>query len=109
MSQLLTGQLPVSVFARIQGLELSVVDCGVAEMAGAARSLLIRRKIAHGTRNARVGQAMSVDHAHAAIRAGMEIGDTLRGNLVAWPASASARTKARRWCCRASPTRPCAT
>jgi nicotinate-nucleotide--dimethylbenzimidazole phosphoribosyltransferase len=44
---------------------------------------LIRRKIAHGTRNARVGLAMSVDHAHAAIRAGMEIGDTLRGNLVA--------------------------
>ena len=30
VSQLLTGQLPVSVFARIQGLELSVVDCGVA-------------------------------------------------------------------------------
>ena len=27
--------------------------------------------------------AMSVDQAHAAIRAGMEIGDTLRGNLVA--------------------------
>ena len=80
--QLLTSQLPVAVFARIQGLELSVVDCGVAEMV-APHDRLIRRKIAHGTRNARVGQAMSVDHAHAAIRAGMEIGDTLRGNLVA--------------------------
>ena len=41
------------------------------------------RKIAHGTRNARVGAAMSVDQAQAAIRAGMEIGDTLRGNLLA--------------------------
>ena len=80
--QLLTGQLPVSVFARIQGLELSVVDCGVADMV-APHDHLIRRKIAHGTRNARVGPAMTVDQAHAAIRAGMEIGDTLRGNLVA--------------------------
>jgi nicotinate-nucleotide--dimethylbenzimidazole phosphoribosyltransferase len=59
-----------------------VVDCGVAEMV-APHDRLIRRKIAHGTRNSRVGLAMSVDHAHAAIRAGMEIGDTLRGNLVA--------------------------
>ena len=82
VAQLLTGQLPVSVFARIQGLELSVVDCGVAEMV-APHDRLIRRKIAHGTRNSRVGLAMSVDQAHAAIRAGMEIGDTLRGNLVA--------------------------
>ena len=82
VAQLLSGQLPVSVFARIQGLELSVVDCGVAEMV-APHDRLIRRKIAHGTRNSRVGLAMSVDQAHAAIRAGMEIGDTLRGNLVA--------------------------
>ncbi|KAB2873030.1 MAG: nicotinate-nucleotide--dimethylbenzimidazole phosphoribosyltransferase [Ideonella sp.] len=82
VAQLLTGQLPVSVFARIQGLELSVVDCGVAEMV-APHDRLIRRKIAHGTRNSRVGPAMAVDQAHAAIRAGMEIGDTLRGNLVA--------------------------
>ncbi len=80
--QLLTGQLPVSVFARIQGLELSVVDCGVADVV-TPHDHLIRRKIAHGTRNARVGPAMTVDQAHAAIRAGMEIGDTLRGNLVA--------------------------
>ncbi len=80
--QLLTGQLPVAVFARIQGLELSVVDCGVADMVS-PHDRLIRRKIAHGTRNARVEPAMSVDQAHAAIRAGMEIGDTLRGNLVA--------------------------
>jgi nicotinate-nucleotide--dimethylbenzimidazole phosphoribosyltransferase len=34
------------------------------------------RKIAHGTRNARVGMAMTLDQAHAAIRAGMEIGDS---------------------------------
>jgi nicotinate-nucleotide--dimethylbenzimidazole phosphoribosyltransferase len=41
---------------------------------------LLLRKIAHGTRNARVAQAMSMEQAHAAMRAGMEIGDKLRGN-----------------------------
>lgn len=79
---LLTSQLPVSVFARIQGLELSVVDCGVAE-AVTPHARLLARKIAHGTRNARVTSAMSLDQAHAAIRAGMEIGDALPGNVVA--------------------------
>ncbi|MFN0186767.1 MAG: nicotinate-nucleotide--dimethylbenzimidazole phosphoribosyltransferase [Aquabacterium sp.] len=82
VQQLLTGQLPLSVFARIQGMELSVVDCGVAKVL-APHEHLQQRKIAHGTRNARVGPAMSVEQAHAAIRAGMEIGDSLRGNLVA--------------------------
>lgn len=80
--RLLTSQLPVSVFARIQGLEMSVVDCGVAE-AVAPHPKLLARKIAHGTRNARVTAAMSLDQAHAAIRAGMEFGDALPGNVVA--------------------------
>jgi nicotinate-nucleotide--dimethylbenzimidazole phosphoribosyltransferase len=80
--QLLTAQLPVSVFARIQGMDLTVVDAGVAERLPPHDRLLMR-KIAHGTRNARVSVAMSVDQAHAAIRAGMEIGDTLRGNTIA--------------------------
>jgi len=70
------------VFAQQLGLALSVVDCGVAsQLPGHER--LMQRKIAHGTRNARMGPAMSLEQAHAAIRAGMEIGDTLRGNLVA--------------------------
>jgi nicotinate-nucleotide--dimethylbenzimidazole phosphoribosyltransferase len=38
------------------------------------------RKIAHGTRNCRVTAAMSLEQAHAGMRAGMEIGDKLRGN-----------------------------
>jgi len=80
--QLLTSQLPVAVFARIQGLELSVVDCGIAESVN-PHARLLARKIAHGTRNARVTAAMSVDQAHAAIRAGMEIADSLVGNAVA--------------------------
>ncbi|MES2993569.1 MAG: nicotinate-nucleotide--dimethylbenzimidazole phosphoribosyltransferase [Pseudomonadota bacterium] len=79
--QLLTSQLPVAVFARIQGLELSVVDCGIAESVN-PHARLLARKIAHGTRNARVTSAMSLDQAHAAIRAGMEIADSLVGNVV---------------------------
>jgi nicotinate-nucleotide--dimethylbenzimidazole phosphoribosyltransferase len=81
VGSLLTAQLPVSVFARIQGLELCVVDCGVAETV-APHARLLARKIAHGTRNARVSAAMSLDQAHAAIRAGMEIGDAMPGNVV---------------------------
>ena len=80
-NQLLTSQLPVAVFARLQGLELSVVDCGVAESVN-PHARLLARKIAHGTRNARVTSAMSLDQAHAAIRAGMEIADSLVGNSV---------------------------
>jgi nicotinate-nucleotide--dimethylbenzimidazole phosphoribosyltransferase len=82
VTQLLSGQMPAAVFARIQGLDLTVVDAGVAEDL-AAHDRLLMRKIAHGTRNARAGPAMSTERAHAAIRAGMEIGDALRGNAVA--------------------------
>jgi nicotinate-nucleotide--dimethylbenzimidazole phosphoribosyltransferase len=79
--QLLAGQWPMAVFARSQQIELSVVDCGIAaEMPSHDR--LLMRKIAHGTRNARVGPAMTLDQAHSAMRAGMEIGDSLRGNVL---------------------------
>ena len=79
---LLASQLPVSAFATLQGLELAVVDCGIAEPM-APHPKLLARKIAHGTRNARVSPAMSLDQAQAAIRAGMEIADALEGNAVA--------------------------
>jgi nicotinate-nucleotide--dimethylbenzimidazole phosphoribosyltransferase len=82
VSSLLGSQLPLSVFANIHGLELSVVDSGVAEPV-APHPRLLARKIAHGTRNARVTAAMSLELAHAAIRAGMEIADALPGNAVA--------------------------
>ncbi len=79
---LLSSQLPVAVFARIQGMDLNVVDCGVAETV-APHPRLMSRKIAHGTRNCRVNMAMTLDQAHAAIRAGMEIADAMTGNLIA--------------------------
>ena len=81
VQQLLAGQLPLAVFARIQHIALTVVDCGVSDNL-AAHERLMMRKIAHGSRNARLGAAMSLDQAHAAMRAGMEIGDTLAGNAL---------------------------
>jgi nicotinate-nucleotide--dimethylbenzimidazole phosphoribosyltransferase len=80
--QALRSQLPLAAFATSQGMNLSVVDAGVAERLPPHERLLMR-KIAHGTRNARVGPAMTVDQAHAAIRAGMEIGQSLPGNVLA--------------------------
>jgi nicotinate-nucleotide--dimethylbenzimidazole phosphoribosyltransferase len=77
--QLLGGQLPLAAFARSQGIALTVIDAGIAEDLP-PHSRLLMRKIAHGTRNARVGPAMALDQAHAAIRAGMEIGQALSGN-----------------------------
>ncbi len=76
---LLSRQLPLNVFARAQGINAMVVDCGVADTLQ-RHDRLMMRKIAHGTRNARVSHAMTQEQAHAAMRAGMEIGDQLRGN-----------------------------
>ena len=100
---LLTSRLPLSVFARIQGLELSVVDAGVAEPVS-PHPRLLARKIAHGTRNSRVTSAMSLEQAHAGIRAGMEIGNS------PWcaPASVWVRLRHLHWCCRAWPMWACA-
>jgi len=77
---LLTNQLPLAVFAREQQLEVTVVDCGMAQTLPPHDRLLIR-KIAHGTRNVRSSPAMSAEQAHAGMRAGMEIGDKLQGNV----------------------------
>ena len=79
---LLEGRLPLALFARQMGFALSIVDCGMASRLHGHERLL-QRKIAHGTRNTRLGSAMSLDQAHASIRAGMEIGDALPGNLLA--------------------------
>lgn len=78
--KLLRQQLPIAAFARTNGLELTVVDCGMAENPEPHERLLVR-KIAHATRNARLSPAMSLEQAHAGLRAGMEIGDQLRGNV----------------------------
>ena len=78
----LQNRLPVSVFARVQGLQLVVVDCGIADTLP-PHAKLLARKIAHGTRNSRVSPAMTVEQAHAGVRVGMEIADNLPGNVLA--------------------------
>ncbi len=77
---LLANQLPLSMFARAQGLDLTVIDCGMSENLVPHDRLLVR-KIAYGTRSSRVTSAMSMEQAHAGMRAGMQIGEQLRGNL----------------------------
>ena len=77
---LLSNQLPLTVFARAQQLEVTVVDCGMAQNLPPHDRLLMR-KIAHGTRNCRASAAMTLEQAHAGMRAGMEIGDKLKGNV----------------------------
>ena len=59
-----------------------VVDSGIADPVE-RHERLHSRKIAHGTRNSRVGKAMSMEQVQAAIRAGLEIGESLDGNAVA--------------------------
>ncbi len=78
----LQNRLPATVFARHQSMHVTVVDCGVAEPLN-PQPRLLARKIAHGTRNSRVGPAMSVEQAHAGVRVGMEISDNLAGNVIA--------------------------
>jgi nicotinate-nucleotide--dimethylbenzimidazole phosphoribosyltransferase len=82
VAHLLAGRLPMAVFSFLQGMTITVVDAGLAEELRPDPALL-PRKIGFGTRNARVAAAMTVDQAHAAIRAGMEIADTLPGNVLA--------------------------
>ncbi len=79
---LVTEQLPLASLSRLQGLSLMLVDSGVAEPLE-PHEHLYARKIAHGTRNSRLGKAMSIEQVQAAIRAGIEIGESLDGNAVA--------------------------
>lgn len=80
VQRLLEGRLPLAGLARAQQLELTVIDCGVAAELQAHEHLMTR-KIAHGTRNARLTAAMSAEQCQAAMRAGMQLGYRLRGNF----------------------------
>jgi len=78
----LQGRLPCAVLARLHGLQLQVIDCGIAEDLSPHPKLQLR-KVAHGTRNSIFGPAMSRENLHAALRVGMEIANNLRGNVLA--------------------------
>ncbi len=78
----LQGRLPSAVLARLHGLQLQVIDCGIAEDLAPHPKLQLR-KVAHGTRNSIFGAAMSRENLHAALRVGMEIANNLGGNVLA--------------------------
>lgn len=81
VADLIASRVPLTVFAHQQGMNLQIVDSGLATPLKGQPGVLLR-KIAHGTRNCRVTQAMSMDQVNAAIRAGMEITETLAGNAL---------------------------
>lgn len=83
----LAGGAAVSVLARQNGLQLTVVDCGVARPiaaretpAGAPR--LLARKVAPGTADASVGPAMTAEQCAQALANGMEVVRGLPGNAL---------------------------
>ena len=77
----LSGGAAVSVLARQHKIALTVVDCGVNHDFQERAGLLIR-KIAHGTADASVGMAMSVEQCMQAINNGRSIVQNLPGNAL---------------------------
>lgn len=81
----LQGRLPCAMLARLHGLALQIVDCGIAQdMPPHPRVAL--RKVAHGSRHVRLGPAMSAEQCQAAMRVGMEFADGFAGNALAFAA-----------------------
>lgn len=83
----LAGGAAVSVLARQHGLQLTVVDCGVArpivarDTALGAPRLLVR-KVAPGTQDASVGPAMEPEQCAQALLNGIEVVRSLPGNAL---------------------------
>ncbi|HEX7642614.1 MAG TPA: nicotinate-nucleotide--dimethylbenzimidazole phosphoribosyltransferase [Burkholderiaceae bacterium] len=82
----LAGGAAINVFARANGCDIHVVDAGVnhefATGTAASRDKLIDRKVGFGTRNFAVEPAMTREQCETAMRRGMELVDTLEGNVV---------------------------
>ena len=73
VANFLAGGAAANVFARVNGVEIAVVDAGVAGDPLAAPGLVSRR-IAPGTRNLAVEPAMTREQYETALRAGAELG-----------------------------------
>ncbi|WP_431095084.1 nicotinate-nucleotide--dimethylbenzimidazole phosphoribosyltransferase [Polaromonas aquatica] len=93
VGNMLAGGAAINVFARQHGFALQVVDAGVAADLHAHPQLL-QRKIAHGTRNIRNEPAMTPTQAQAALQTGMDIVQSLPGNVVAFGEMGIANTSA---------------
>lgn len=73
LANFLAGGAAANVFARANGVELQVVDAGVAGEPLEAPGLISRR-IGAGTRNSAVGPAMAPDQCDKALRTGEALG-----------------------------------
>jgi nicotinate-nucleotide--dimethylbenzimidazole phosphoribosyltransferase len=69
----LHGGAAINVLARQAGASVAIVDIGVASDFDPSASGLMRRKVAHGTRNMAKGPAMTRVEAEKAIAEGMDV------------------------------------
>ena len=83
VANFLAGAGAANVFARANGVELRVVDAGVAGESIDAPGLVSRR-IAAGTRNFAVEPAMTEEQCDAALRAGDELGEDVAADAAAF-------------------------
>jgi len=81
VANFLSGGAAVSVLARQHGICLHVADCGVSHNFDPRHGLL-RYKIAHGTRDALLTQAMSLEQCHQALANGVDLIKNLPGNAL---------------------------
>jgi nicotinate-nucleotide--dimethylbenzimidazole phosphoribosyltransferase len=77
----LAGGAAINVFARANGCEIRVVDAGVNHEF-AKHEKLIDRKVGFGTRNFAAEPAMSREQCETALQRGIDLVDTLEGNVV---------------------------
>ena len=83
VANFLAGGAAANVLARTNGVELRVVDAGVAGEPIDAPGLVSRR-IAAGTRNFAVEPAMTEEQCDAALRAGDELGEDVAADAAAF-------------------------
>ena len=83
VANFLAGGAAANVFARENGVDLSVVDAGVAGEAIDAPGLVSRR-IGAGTRSFASGPAMTAEQRDAALAAGFELGEQVGADAAAF-------------------------
>jgi nicotinate-nucleotide--dimethylbenzimidazole phosphoribosyltransferase len=82
VGELISGHAALAHLVAQQGFALTVVDAGLADdLPDHAR--LVKRKIAHGSRNCCLAPALGEARATAALNAGMELANLLPGNVLA--------------------------
>lgn len=83
VGNMLAGGAAINVLARQHGFHLQVVDAGVAADFDDHPGL-IKKKVAHGTKNCTKAAAMSEDELNTALQAGADIVKSLPGNIIAF-------------------------